>query len=441
MMQPASTTATTVPSTRPLAAVARHRLRTTLLALGMAAAAAVPAGLTSSLPARAASFDAAAAEAQLVAATNADRAQAGLPALVVNPTLGAIARSAPISVCGTTVNGRSQDMLDRSYFSHQVPPCNSYVWPALAAAGVQVTAAGENIGWNNTAPQSASVDQVNTAFMNSPGHRANIMGAFNQVGIGAAMAAAPWSSNGVSYSGVVMYTVIFAMGPLPAAPPPSGPPATTITSTSTQGYNILTAGGAIYSFGDATYHGNLIDHGYPGPAVGLSETRDAGGYNILTTAGAIYSFGNARYFGNLLDHNYPGPAVALSHTPSGNGYAILTSVGALYTFGDAPYFGNLIDHGYPGRAVSVAYTPSGRGYSILTDAGAIYSFGDAAYFGNLLDHGYPGVAVALAPTNSGGGYSILTTAGAIYSFGDATYYGNLLDHRYPGPAVSLSPTP
>lgn len=208
----------------------------------------------------------------------------------------------------------------------------------------------------------------------------------------------------------------------------------------TTGYNILTSFGGIYSFGSATYYGNLIDHGYPGPAVGLAEMPDGTGYSILNTGGGIYTFGSARYYGNLIDHGYPGPATALAMTPTGNGYAILTASGGLYTFGDAQYFGNLIDHGYPGPAVSVAYTPSGHGYNILTSFGAIYSFGDALYFGNLLDHGYPGPAASLAYTSTGLGYSILTTFGGIYSFGDAHYYGNLIDHCYPGPAVALSNT-
>jgi SpoIID/LytB domain protein len=212
---------------------------------------------------------------------------------------------------------------------------------------------------------------------------------------------------------------------------PNGPP----------GYHILNRGGGIYSFGDARYFGNLIDHGYPGPAVGLADTPDGNGYAVLTSFGGIYTFGNAHYFGNLIDHNYPGTATAISMTPSGAGYAILTAGGGLYTFGDARYFGNLIDHQYPGRAVSFSYTASGNGYSILTDSGALYTFGDAVYRGNLLDHGYPGPAVSLAHTRAGDGYYILTQAGALYSFGTAPYFGNLLDNGFPGPAAAISTTP
>lgn len=209
------------------------------------------------------------------------------------------------------------------------------------------------------------------------------------------------------------------------------------------GYNILTSFGGIYSFGTAQYYGNLIDHGYPGPGIGLGEMPAGDGYQILNTGGGLYSFGSAQghYYGNLIDHHYPGPAVALSVTPSGNGYAILTSFGGLYTFGDALYEGNLIDHHYPGQAVGIAYTPSGRGYNILTSSGAIYSFGDAQYYGNLLDHNYPGPAVSLTYTRTGGGYAILTSSGGLYTFGDAVYKGNLIDHGYPGPATAISNTP
>ncbi|GAC1331827.1 MAG: hypothetical protein NVSMB17_10210 [Candidatus Dormibacteria bacterium] len=213
------------------------------------------------------------------------------------------------------------------------------------------------------------------------------------------------------------------------------------------GYNILTGAGGIYSFGSATYWGNLIDHGYPGPAIGLSEMPAGDGYQVLTTVGGLFSFGSAagRYHGNLIDHGYPGPAVAVGITGSGNGYAILNQDGGFYSFGDAAghYYGNLIDNHFPGRAVSFAWTRTGAGYWILTDSGAIYSFGDAVYQGNLIDHGYPGQATSLARSAGGAGYHVLTREGAVYSFGDAVgdYAGNLLDHGYPGPGVALSTTP
>jgi hypothetical protein len=116
-------------------------------------------------------------------------------------------------------------MLDRGYFSHQIPSCNAYVWPAVTAAGVSWTGIGENIGWNNSDP-STSVTQMNTDFMNSLHHRDNILGDFNQVGLGIVKAAGAYPSNGTSYNNVIMYTQIFVKGPLPTfvAPPPTPTP-------------------------------------------------------------------------------------------------------------------------------------------------------------------------------------------------------------------------
>jgi uncharacterized protein YkwD len=181
------------------------------------------AGWLNAVPARANTFDQSAAEQQLINDINQDRAQHGLAALTVNPTLSSIARDAPHHVCGggQTLHGRSQDMIERNYFSHQIPPCSQYVWPIMQSYGVTFTAAGENIGWNTYYPQSTSVDQMNTAFMKSPPHRANIMGAYNEVGVGAVAATGPWTYNGTSYSGVVMYTEIFAKGSV-TGPPPTG---------------------------------------------------------------------------------------------------------------------------------------------------------------------------------------------------------------------------
>ncbi|HKV30958.1 MAG TPA: fibronectin type III domain-containing protein [Candidatus Dormibacteraeota bacterium] len=170
-------------------------------------------------------FDNAAAEQQLFDLINQDRAQNGLGALVANPTLFNIARGAPHQVCanGQTYNGRAQDMIERQYFSHQIPPCGSYVWPVLTTYGVQWTQVGENIAWNNYSPQSTSVINANTAFMNSAGHRANILGAYNQVGVGAFAAPGPWSdgNGGGPWDGVLMYVEIFVNGPLPVPGAPT----------------------------------------------------------------------------------------------------------------------------------------------------------------------------------------------------------------------------
>lgn len=114
----------------------------------------------------------AAAEAELVQLTNQARASAGLPALVVDSTLTSIAR------------WRSKDMIVRDYFSHDIPGSGS-VFDVLQAKGYCFKVAGENIGWI-TADDATAAQGVQSMFMNSPGHRANIMGTtWDRIGIGA----------------------------------------------------------------------------------------------------------------------------------------------------------------------------------------------------------------------------------------------------------------
>ena len=103
---------------------------------------------------------------------NQDRATNGVPALRFG---GALARVAQY---------RAQDMLNRGYFSHYDPATGQLAFAALMHLwGIPYTTAGENIAWST----NPSMAEINTMFMNSPDHRANILkGAYHQVGIGVA---------------------------------------------------------------------------------------------------------------------------------------------------------------------------------------------------------------------------------------------------------------
>ena len=102
-------------------------------------------------------------EQQLFALTNQARASAGLPSLRWDSALAGIAR------------WRSQDMATRDYFSHNIPPSGEMVFDVMDQKGYCFNVAGENIGWNNY-PDAQATPVVQDDFMNSPGHRANIMG-------------------------------------------------------------------------------------------------------------------------------------------------------------------------------------------------------------------------------------------------------------------------
>jgi uncharacterized protein YkwD len=129
-----------------------------------------------------------ASESKLVSLTNQARAAAGLKSLKVDSKLTAIAR------------WRSKDMIQRDYFSHTIKGEGYNVFHVLDQKGYCYHLAGENIGWNNY-PDDVATSTVQRQFMDSPGHRANILGkAWDVIGIGAYKGA----------DGKKMWTVIFA---------------------------------------------------------------------------------------------------------------------------------------------------------------------------------------------------------------------------------------
>jgi len=71
------------------------------------------------------------------------------------------------------------DMRDKNYFSHQSPTYGS-PFSMMKNFGISYRTAGENIAAGQQTPQ-----EVVTAWMNSPGHRANILNkSFTHIGVG-----------------------------------------------------------------------------------------------------------------------------------------------------------------------------------------------------------------------------------------------------------------
>jgi uncharacterized YkwD family protein len=106
-------------------------------------------------------------EKQVVDLTNKERAKYGLPALKVDPKLSKMARD------------KAQDMHDKNYFSHNSPTYGS-PFQMMDQYGIQYNAAGENIAMGQPSPQ-----EVVNGWMNSKGHRENILNKnFNYIGVG-----------------------------------------------------------------------------------------------------------------------------------------------------------------------------------------------------------------------------------------------------------------
>jgi len=108
-------------------------------------------------------------EKEVVALVNQERAKLGLAPLKDNSQLSNVART------------KSEDMVANNYFSHTSPTYGS-PFDMMKKFGITYNAAGENIAMGQ--PTAAS---VMTAWMNSPGHKANILSAnFTEIGVGVA---------------------------------------------------------------------------------------------------------------------------------------------------------------------------------------------------------------------------------------------------------------
>jgi uncharacterized protein YkwD len=106
---------------------------------------------------------------RLVSLTNEDRSDTGLGTLTVNPVLVAAAQA------------KANDMASKGYFAH-VSPDGRTSWSWFKDAGYAFSYAGENLAVDFT-----DSGDVNTAWLNSPTHRANIMnGHFTEIGIATA---------------------------------------------------------------------------------------------------------------------------------------------------------------------------------------------------------------------------------------------------------------
>ena len=106
-------------------------------------------------------------ENEVIRPVNEQRLQQGLKPLTANWELSRVARY------------KSQDMVDQGYFSHTSPTYGS-PFQMIKAFGLSFRTAGENIAYGQRTPQA-----VVNAWMNSSGHRANILNAsYTKIGVG-----------------------------------------------------------------------------------------------------------------------------------------------------------------------------------------------------------------------------------------------------------------
>ena len=106
-------------------------------------------------------------EQEVIRLVNVERAKYGLSPLTEDWELSRVARY------------KSQDMHDRRYFDHNSPTYGT-PFQMMKAFGLTYRSAGENIAMGYRTPQA-----VVTGWMNSSGHRANILNSsYKKIGVG-----------------------------------------------------------------------------------------------------------------------------------------------------------------------------------------------------------------------------------------------------------------
>jgi len=169
------------------------------------------AGLVAWGPAAASGWNQAEAEATLWQLMNGARVNNGLAPVQQHGTLVSLAR------------WRSQDMIQRDYFSHTILGTSCQVYCYYDSNGLAYDWAGENIGWNSGRTDDYSPVRAHEQFMESSSHRSNVLNpVFTHGGVGA------WAADNVTFQGYVqsprMYTELFMQASSAPAPPPPPPP-------------------------------------------------------------------------------------------------------------------------------------------------------------------------------------------------------------------------
>lgn len=104
---------------------------------------------------------------EVASLVNQERSKQGLAPLVLDGKLSNVAQT------------KAKDMVERNYFSHTSPTYGS-PFDMLKQFGISYSAAGENIAEGQSSPQEVMND-----WMNSTGHRENILSSkYDKIGVG-----------------------------------------------------------------------------------------------------------------------------------------------------------------------------------------------------------------------------------------------------------------
>ena len=369
---------------------------------------------------------------------NADRAGAGLGPLAESSGLDALAAS------------HAQAMANANTLFH-----TANLGSAIGSVIPGWTAVGENVG------VGPSLSSINTSFMSSAEHRANILGPYTVAGLGTftsldgrlwvveefaaapggagpsanvATAAAPSApvSNGAVVAG--------ATTTRPAVPALRLPPMATILNMGA-GYTEIGTDGATFSFGGAPFIGSLAGQHLSAPVLSAAAAPSGAGAWLAGADGGVFALGDAPYLGGMSGKGLLAPVIGIAANPAGTGYWLASTDGGVFGLGTAQYMGGLGGHPLSAPIVGLAATPTGRGYWLVGRDGGVFAFGDARYLGGLGGQSLNAPVVAITPTTSGQGYWLTSADGGVFAFGDATYAGGTSSMHLDAPVVGMAAAP
>ncbi|MDD3006969.1 MAG: CAP domain-containing protein [Candidatus Pacebacteria bacterium] len=245
--------------------------------------------------------------ANVITLINQSRAEEGLSALAANAKLNLAAQN------------KAYDMFEQQYFEHIGPDGrNPEDW--IEEAGYDWMSIGENIAYGYDTAES-----VHVAFMNSPGHRANILGDdYEHVGVAAVSG---------TFEGHTQIMVVEEFGATDAYEPP-------LSNTT---YNTVTVnngvGGGTYAVGDkVTIIANL-----PAPGTGFSKWTGSTQY-LASTISYINTFTMpAANISFTATYQIVAPAVYTLAVNNGTGDGSYTSGTKITITANPPVMGKIFD--------------------------------------------------------------------------------------------------
>jgi hypothetical protein len=325
------------------------------------------------------------AERQFFDRLNAERTARGLSILVRDNSLDALARDWSGQMASETNLHHRPDLATR-----------------IAAIEPAWQRGGENVGYGG------DVESLHTAFMNSPKHYENIVGAWNRLGVGV-----------VERGGTIWVTFNFLKGPALTASLSNSEPAAAAGDLW-----LATADGTVWTLGSAPSYGDRSGHPLNAPIVGLTATPTGHGYWLVASDGGVFAFGDAVFLGSMGGQHLNAPIVGMGTTPGGHGYWLVGSDGGIFAFGDATFYGSTGGLPLNRPITGMSGTADGRGYWLVASDGGVFAFGDAGFFGSLGGQiGGPEI-VAVATSPAGDGYWMLGRDGTVAGFGGAPTLGD-----------------